>query len=154
MRLHFWLIKKKRKLVNYKLFHHFPRSHFFYHQLSTISYKYMYRCWYCCTIAYIASIFNNCAYCCVFCFCSSSVVFLEGADRKSCLHSSSIGSSSSSNTSPSGSPSRIPGAERVHADQSTPPLQPALKQATTKKVSFFSDKKMWVYFCNITSNGK
>ncbi|VDK83583.1 unnamed protein product [Onchocerca ochengi] len=56
----------------------------------------------------------------------------KGAGRKSCLHSSSIGSSSSSNTSPSGSPSRNSGAEH-HAEQSTPPLQPALKQATTKK---------------------
>ncbi|VDK79309.1 unnamed protein product [Litomosoides sigmodontis] len=54
----------------------------------------------------------------------------EGEDRKSSLHSSSIGSSSSSNTSPLGSPSRSSGIERDHAYQSTPPLQPALKQPT------------------------
>ncbi|CAG9530931.1 unnamed protein product [Cercopithifilaria johnstoni] len=66
----------------------------------------------------------------------------EGANRKSCLHSSSVGSSSSSNTSPSGSPSRSSGAERVHVYQSTSPLQPALKQATTKKDLCRSQRSM------------
>ncbi|KAK6103973.1 hypothetical protein QQG55_14515 [Brugia pahangi] len=66
----------------------------------------------------------------------------EGADRKSCLLSSSIGSSSSSNTSPSDSPSRGSGAERVHVDQSTQPLQPALKQTTIKKNLCRSQRSM------------
>ncbi|VDN95431.1 unnamed protein product [Brugia pahangi] len=70
------------------------------------------------------------------------VVFSEGADRKSCLLSSSIGSSSSSNTSPSDSPSRGSGAERVHVDQSTQPLQPALKQTTIKKNLCRSQRSM------------
>ncbi|VDN85788.1 unnamed protein product [Brugia pahangi] len=69
------------------------------------------------------------------------VVFSEGADRKSCLLSS-IGSSSSSNTSPSGSPSRGSGAGRVHVDQSTQPLQPALKQTTIKKDLCRSQRSM------------
>lgn len=66
----------------------------------------------------------------------------EGTDRKLCLLSSSIGSSSSSNTSPSGSPSRGSCAERVHVDQSTQPLQPALKQTTIKKNLCRSQRSM------------
>lgn len=66
----------------------------------------------------------------------------EGSGRKSCLHSSSIGSSSSSNTSPSGSPSRYSGAERARTDQCTPPLQPALKQAIAKKDPYRSQRSM------------
>lgn len=64
-------------------------------------------------------------------------LFVEGPGRKSCLHSSGVCSSSSSNTSPTGSPSRNSGAERARTQQSTPPLQPALKQTSTKKVVFW-----------------
>ncbi|VDN02579.1 unnamed protein product [Thelazia callipaeda] len=58
----------------------------------------------------------------------------QQARQRSSLHYCSIGSSSS-NTSPSDSSSRSSGADRAHREQNTPllPLQPALKQSTTKK---------------------
>lgn len=64
--------------------------------------------------------------------------------RKSCLHSSSVATSSSSNnTSPSESPSRnATSAEHARALQPTPPLPPALKQTVPKKDPYRSQRSM------------
>lgn len=65
------------------------------------------------------------------------------SSRKSCLHGSSLGSSSSSNTSPSGSPSRrLSGTDSARSQQQPAPLQPALKQASTKKDAYRSQRSM------------